>query len=63
MDTTDNSGQSQNVQTESTQELSLMDLNNIKLDYKHTVLTPDYLENMINGKNDAVTNPQGNGNQ
>ena len=32
-------------------ELSAMDLNNIKLDVKHTVLTPQYLENLIAGKN------------
>lgn len=31
-------------------ELSAMDLNNIKLDAKHTVLTPEYLENLINEK-------------
>ena len=28
------------------QELSLLDLNNIRLDIKHTVLTPEYLENL-----------------
>ena len=27
-------------------KLSALDLNNIKLDEKHTVLTPGYLENM-----------------
>lgn len=27
-------------------ELSLLDLNNIRLDIKHTVLTPEYLENL-----------------
>ena len=31
-------------------ELSPMDLNNIKLDIKHTVLTPQYLENLIQNK-------------
>ena len=31
----------------SAKELSAMDLNNIKLDIKHTVLTPQYLENLI----------------
>ncbi|MCH5232577.1 MAG: hypothetical protein J1E78_02985 [Muribaculaceae bacterium] len=31
-------------------ELSAMDLNNIKLDIKHTVLTPEYLENLIQNK-------------
>ena len=30
--------------------LSLMELNNIKLDVKHTVLTPEYLENLEKGK-------------
>ena len=28
-------------------ELSALDLNNVKLDSKHTVLTPQYLENLI----------------
>ena len=32
-------------------EMSAMDLNNIKLDIKHTVLTPQYLENLIQNKN------------
>ena len=27
-------------------ELSAMDLNNVKLDVKHTVLTPQYLEDL-----------------
>ena len=41
----------------SAKELSAMDLNNIKLDIKHTVLTPQYLENLINNKDTAsVTN-------
>lgn len=31
----------------SAKELSPLDLNNIKLDMKHTVLTPQYLENLI----------------
>ena len=35
----------------SAKELSAMDLNNIKLDAKHTVLTPQYLENLIQNKN------------
>lgn len=30
--------------------LSAMDLNNIKLDSKHTVLTPQYLEKLIANK-------------
>lgn len=34
----------------SVKELSAMDLNNIKLDIKHTVLTPQYLENLIQNK-------------
>ena len=34
----------------SAKELSAMDLNNIKLDIKHTVLTPQYLENLIRDK-------------
>lgn len=28
-----------------------MDLNNIKLDARHTILTPQYLENLIAEKN------------
>ena len=28
-------------------KLTAMELNNIKLDPKHTLLTPDYLENLI----------------
>lgn len=32
-------------------ELSALELNNIKLDNKHTVLTPQYLENLIQNKN------------
>lgn len=34
----------------SAKELSAMDLNNIKLDIKHTVLTPQYLEDLIQNK-------------
>ena len=34
----------------SAKELSAMDLNNIKLDIKHTVLTPQYLEDLIKNK-------------
>ena len=34
----------------SAKELSPLDLNNIKLDIKHTVLTPQYLENLIQNK-------------
>ena len=40
----------------SAKELSAMDLNNIKLDLKHTVLTPQYLENLIKDKNSAPEN-------
>ena len=32
-------------------ELSPLELNNIKLDSKHTVLTPQYLEDLIKNKN------------
>ena len=32
-------------------ELSAMELNNIKLDAKHTVLTPQYIEDLIAKKN------------
>ena len=39
----------------SAKELSPMDLNNIKLDIKHTVLTPQYLENLIQNKNSEST--------
>ena len=31
----------------SASKLSPLDLNNIKLDVRHTVLTPDYLEELI----------------
>lgn len=41
--------------------LYAMDLNNIKLDVKHTVLTPEYLENLIRNKNsEDSTNTQKN---
>lgn len=40
----------------SAKELSAMDLNNIKLDAKHTVLTPQYLENLIRDKNSGSVN-------
>lgn len=39
----------------SAKELSAMDLNNIKLDVKHTVLTPQYLENLIAKKDSHTT--------
>ena len=35
----------------SAKEMSAMDLNNIKLDMKHTLLTPQYLEDLIQNKN------------
>lgn len=41
----------------SAKELSAMDLNNIKLDIRHTVLTPQYLENLIQNNN-SDTNSQ-----
>ena len=41
----------------SAKELSAMDLNNIKLDIKHTVLTPQYLENLIRNKNSESQSP------
>ena len=31
-------------------KLSPLELNNIRLDNKHTILTPDYLEKIIQGK-------------
>ncbi|MCH5214729.1 MAG: hypothetical protein J1E97_06000 [Muribaculaceae bacterium] len=40
----------------SAKELTALDLNNIKLDIKHTVLTPQYLEDLINNK--ASESPQ-----
>ena len=40
----------------SAKELSAMDLNNIKLDLKHTVLTPQYLEDLIQNKNTSPDN-------
>ena len=42
----------------SAKELSALDLNNIKLDIKHTVLTPQYLEDLIRNKNSESENPQ-----
>ena len=39
----------------SAKELSAMDLNNIKLDIKHTVLTPQYLKDLIQNKNSEET--------
>ena len=43
----------------SAKEMSAMDLNNIKLDMKHTVLTPEYLEDLIrNNKSAPENNPQ-----
>ena len=41
----------------SAKELSALDLNNIKLDIKHTVLTPQYLEDLIRNKNSESENP------
>ena len=38
-------------------ELSPLDLNNIKLDIKHTVLTPQYLEDLIKNKNSESETP------
>ena len=40
----------------SAKELSAMDLNNIKLDIKHTVLTPQYLEDLIQNKSSESQN-------
>lgn len=40
----------------SAKELSAMDLNNIKLDIKHTVLTPQYLEDLIKNKDQDTGN-------
>ena len=39
-----------NFDINSAKEMSALDLNNIKLDVKHTVLTPQYLEELIQGK-------------
>lgn len=44
----------------SAKELSAMDLNNIKLDSRHTVLTPQYLEDIIRN-NSAQPSQQPNG--
>lgn len=38
---------SMNEILKSAQELTPLELNNIKLDIKHTVLTPEYLDNLI----------------
>lgn len=35
----------------SAKEMTALELNNIKLDNKHTVLTPQYLEDLIHNKN------------
>lgn len=40
----------------SAKEMSAMDLNNIKLDLKHTILTPQYLEDLIQNKNSESLN-------
>ena len=42
----------------SAKELSAMDLNNIKLDTKHTILTPQYLEDLIQNKKSESENNQ-----
>lgn len=42
----------------SAKELSALDLNNIKLDIKHTVLTPKYLEDLIRNKVVSTTESQ-----
>ena len=39
------------VYINSAKEMSALDLNNITLDVKHTLLTPQYLEELIKGKN------------
>lgn len=44
------------INISSATELSAMDLNNIKLDMKHTVLTPQYLEDLIKNKNPESAN-------
>ena len=41
----------------SAKELSALDLNNIKLDIKHTVLTPQYLENLKNSESETPVPP------
>ena len=41
----------------SAKELSAMDLNNIKLDIKHTVLTPQYLEDLIKNQSSSGSLP------
>ena len=40
----------------SAKEMSALELNNIKLDGKHTVLTPQYLEDLIKNKNSESNN-------
>lgn len=40
-----------NLGLESATELSPLELNNIRLDVRHTILTPDYLESLKNSKN------------
>lgn len=37
-------------------ELTPLELNNIKLDIKHTILTPQYLEDLIKNKNSESIN-------
>lgn len=48
------------VNLTSAKELSALDLNNIKLEVKHTVLTPQYLEDLIRNKNTELTKNQRN---
>lgn len=43
------------IDISSAKEMSAMDLNNIKLDAKHTVLTPQYLEDLIRNKSAEST--------
>lgn len=42
---------------DSAKKLSALELNNIKLDIKHTVLTPQYLEDLIRNKNSESESP------
>ena len=47
-----------NTADTSPKELTPLELNNIKLDVKHTVLTPQYLEDIIrNNEEESINSP------
>lgn len=52
-DMTPNVFPADNIFSLEAKELSPLELNNIKLDIKHTILTPQYLEDLIQNKKSA----------